>query len=216
MLMLTLKDDRITYTNGFNATPFTVTRYHGEHWEQVGSDLLCGVADVFQDVGVVATGKSSSMPSLEAVKSVSIRGNSMRIPAGERWTKIDAPEANRAVYSFSDEHGWIFVPHSREGVEDLISWTMWATMWAVKEEQGFRSTAFLGYREFRQRLDFQPWEVHNGDLAAFVNEYCIERALFQMIATPGAWSFIPGSIGLSHLLRLADTVVGRVNTELTD
>lgn len=212
MLMLTLKDDRIIYVNGFNADPWTVTRYHGEHWEQVGSDLLCGVADVFQDVGIVATGISSSMPSLEAVKTVSIRGNSMRIPVGERWAKIDAPKANRAVYSFSDEHGWIFVPHSREAVEDVISWTMWA----LKEEQGFRSTAFLGYREFRQRLDFQPWEVQNGDLAAFVNDYCIERALFQMIASVGAWSFIPGSIRLTHLLRLADTVVARVNTELTD
>jgi hypothetical protein len=212
MLRLTLEEHHIEYENGFNAAPWTVTRYHGEHWEQVGSDLLCGVADVFPDVGIVATGKSSSM-SLESVKSVTMRGNSIRVPAGDRWAPIESSKTNnRAVYSFAEQHGWVFVPASREAVEDVVSWTMWAT----KGEQGFRSTAFPGYREFRKRLDSQPWDVQNGDLATFVTEYCIDRALFQMISSPGTWVLSPGSIELSHLLRRADPVVARINTEITD
>jgi hypothetical protein len=35
-----------------------------------------------------------------------------------------------------------------------------------------------------------------------------------MISGPGAW--LLGSIELSHLLRLADPVVARINTEITD
>jgi hypothetical protein len=48
MLRLALIDDSLRYVNGFNAKPWVVTRYLGERWEQIGPDLLCGIADVFR------------------------------------------------------------------------------------------------------------------------------------------------------------------------
>jgi hypothetical protein len=37
-----------------------------------------------------------------------------------------------------------------------------------------------------------------------------------MLSGPGAWLLFPGSLELSHLVRLADPVAARINTELTD
>ena len=130
-----------------------------------------------------------------------------------RWVPIDAADREyKSVYSLSEEHGELYIPYCREAVEDIAAWEIFAPA----AEEGYRSVAFLGNRAFRQHLATQAWNVRNGDLAAFVNESCVNRALFQMVWSPGTWILFPGSIELSQLVRLADPVAARINTELTD
>ncbi|MFY9718125.1 MAG: hypothetical protein WAK16_00645 [Candidatus Cybelea sp.] len=211
MLKLTLQEGRLRYENGFNAAPWTVTRYHGERWAQVGPDLLCGIADVFPDVGIVTIGKSSVREN-GSVKYCDIAATSEKC-LRERWTPIDAIDReSKSVYSLSEEYGELYVPNCREAVEDVAAWTIFAP----GEEEGYRSMAFLGNRVFRQRLCSQLWHVWSGDLAAFVGECCVEKVLFSMVWGPGSWTLFPGSLELGPLVRLADPVVARINMELTD
>jgi hypothetical protein len=214
MLKLTIEGGVMKYDNGFIGDPQTVTRYAGERWEQVGSDLLCGIADVFPDVGIIVTGKSASRSNgTIKVSGLSPNRREDGIIARSDWQPIDEPDRRfRAVYSLSDSYGEVYVPSCRETVEDAMSWTLWSG----KGEEGYRSTVFPGNREFRERLDSQSWEIHNGDLSDLVRTYCLERALFSMLAMPGAWWLFPASVELAHLVRLADPVVARINTELTD
>jgi hypothetical protein len=79
----------------------------------------------------------------------------------------------------------------------------------------FPATAFTGYREFRSLLLSTTWNFGSGALEELIKA-SIDRALFQMTWGPGAWRLFPGSIPLSSLIRLADPVVARINTELTD
>lgn len=212
MLSLTVEDNCLRYENGFNASPWTVTRYHGERWEQVGADLLCGIADTFQDVGLVVTGKSTSV-TLESLKCVTIHGNHVQIAPQASWVAADSSAKRlKAVYSFSETDGWLFVPDCREAVEDVISWTMWAG----PKEEGFRATAFPGYLTFRDRLDSKVWDGTSTALAALVRKQCLDEALFQTSSGPGGWTVYPGFVTLSRLFRLAEPVVARINTELTD
>lgn len=212
MLRLIVNEGHLEFQNGFNAFPYPVTRYHGEQWEQVGSDLLCGIADGFPDVGIVVTGNSATVTS-ETLKHVTRDGNGNRRPTGDGWVSIDDDDKQcKAIYSYSESHGWLFVPNCRESVEDVISWTMWAG----SGEQGFRATCFLGIREFRTRLESESWQGKANGLARLVREHCLDKALFQTESGPGTWFAYPGSIEISHLVRLADPVIARINTELTD
>lgn len=212
MLLLTVEDGWLRYDNGFNAAPLTVTRYYGERWEQVGSDLLCGIADVFQDVGIVATGRSDSITS-ETLSVVSTDGNSRLRPTGDRWVPIDtADKKGKAIYAFTPEQSdWLFVPNCREAVEELMSWIMFRPT-----GEGFRASAFLGYSTFRQQLESDNWRGQAVALATLVRERCLDKALFYTESGPGTWFVYPGAIELAHLLRLAEPVVARINTELTD
>jgi hypothetical protein len=214
MLRLRLEDGVIKFDNGFNSQPQTVTRYSGKRWEQVGSDLLCGIADVFQDVGIVVTGESASRSGgTVKVSTLTPNRRAKGLFLTQDWVPIDDPDRrHRAIYSLSDLYGEVYVPSCRETVEDVMSWTMWA----LKGESGYRSTVFPGNRKFRERLDSQSWEIHNGDLSRLVTTRCLERALFTMTMGPAAWQLFPGSIELAHLVRLADPVVARINTELTE
>lgn len=212
MLKLTLEQDFLKYENGFNASPWSVTRYHGERWAQVASDLVCGVADVLQDVGVVAIGRSTCRER-GSVKYCPLMENGLDALARKRWVAIDvADRSHKSVYSLSEEHGELYVANSREAVEDVAEWTMFAPA----DEEGYRFSAFPAYKSFRKHLDHEAWDVRNGDLASFVTETCVTAAYFRMISGPGTWLLFPGSIELSHLIRLADPVVARINTALTD
>jgi hypothetical protein len=123
MLKLTLGEDFLKYENGFNASPWSVTRYHGEHWAQVGSDLLCGVADVLQDVGIITIGKSTCRER-GSVKYCPIAGSEPETLTHKRWVPIDvADRSHKSVYSLSEEHE-LYVANSREAVEDVAEWTM--------------------------------------------------------------------------------------------
>jgi hypothetical protein len=212
MLRLELHDGHLKYVNGFNASPWSVTRYHGEHWAQIASDLLCGVADVLQDVGIVTVGRSTCR-SRGSVKYCAIAGSDNEVLTQKRWVPIDAADrAHKSVYSLSEEHGELYVPNSREAVEEVSDWIMFVP----DQEEGYKSIAFPDYNDFRKRLDGKSWNVRNGDLARFVNENCVERAYFYMLIGPSPWLLFPGSIELNQLVRLADPVAARINTELTD
>jgi hypothetical protein len=206
VLRLTSKDGHLEYVNGFDADPQTVTRYGGERWEQVSSDLLCGVADTFQDAAIIFTGRSTSQ--LQNGVDQASRGKAVeREDTLGGWRPLNASNRHKSIYSVSEQQEWLFVPNSREAVEAVISWIFW--------EENFRATAFTGYRDFRSRLLSATWNVASGDLEKLI-EACVDGALFQMAWGPGTWHLFPGSIHLSSLIRLADPVVARINTELTD
>jgi hypothetical protein len=212
MLRFDVHEGHLQYANGYNAEPMSVTRYFGERWEQVASDILCGIADVFQDVGLVTIGRSTSR-SRRSVKCYSLTPDENERLELDRWVPIDAGErVHKAVYSLSEEYGELYVPDCREAVEQIAEWVMFAPV----NEEGYRSIAFPGYRDFRKRLDGESWNVHNGDLAAFANEMCVEKAYFQMLWGPGVGWHFPGSIELTHLIRLMDPVVARINTTLSE
>lgn len=210
MLRAELKDGEIFCENGFNASPWTVTRYGGEQWERVGAALLCGVADVFPDVGIVTTGSSSI--DLEAIPLAAIVDGAASEPRDDGWVPISPGHAWKSVFASIENRWRLFVPNCRESVEQVMSWTMWSE----SPDLAFRSTAFSGYKRFRQELGSVDWAAQGSDLQGFIRERCLEKALFQMGAGPGAWSLIPGSLELSHLFRLAEPVMTRINTELTD
>lgn len=206
MLRLTVEDGHLEYVNGFNGDPQTVTRYGGERWEQVSSDLLCGVADTFQDVAIIFTGRSASQ--LQNRVNQTNRGKAVeREDTLGGWLPLNASNRHKSIYSVSEQQEWLFVPHSREAVEDVISWIFW--------EENFRATAFNGYRDFRSLLLSTTWSV-GSDALEKVIKACVDGALFQVAWGPGAWHMFPGSIHLSSLIRLADPVVARINMELTD
>lgn len=212
MLKLRLEQDFLKYENGWNASPSSVTRYHGERWVQVASDLMCGVADVLQDVGIVTIGRSTCR-EVGSVKYCSLAENGQGALRHKRWVPIDvADRSHKSVYSLSEEHGELYVANSREAVEDVAEWTMFAP----GGEEGYRSIAFPAYKSFRKHLDQETWNVNDGDLASFVTDSCVRAAYFHMISGPGTWLLFPGSIELGHLIRLADPVVARINTALTD
>lgn len=199
MIKWNLADEFIECKSGYGSAS-SVTRYDGEHWSLVASDLLCGVADVFQDVGIVVTGAAKAAP-LEYAKAA---------PAS-RWVSIDASDKRfKSVWSHSERSGWLFVPNCREAVEDAMAWTMWAD---IKAEDAARSTAFLGYHAFRETLESKEWDVDNGDLANLISERCIQRSLFHFKWAPALWRLFPGRIEREHLLRLTDPVVSRIDTE---
>ena len=206
MLRLTAENGHLEYSNGFAAAPQTVTRYAGERWEEVTSDLLCSVADTFKDVGIIFAGNSSQL--LDRLSQANLKASVEREYTTSGWLPINADNQLKSVYSFSEKRAWLFVPNSREAVEEVVSWTFW--------EEDFRATAFTGYRELRDRLLSTKWNVESGDLEAFVAQACTAVALFQMTWGPGTWRLFPGSIELGSLTRLADPVVARINTELTD
>lgn len=207
MLRLTAEDGYLEYTNGFNAGPQAVTRYDGERWEEVSADLLCGVANVFQDVGIALIGKT--MPELlNRITQTNRESEPYWEHTSAGWLPIGANNTHKSIYSFSETRGWLFVPSSREAVEQVVSWIFWA--------EDFRATAFTGYHEVRNRLLSADWNVDNGDLETFVTKACVEAALFQMTWGPGSWRLFPGTVKLESLVRLADPVVARINTELTD
>jgi hypothetical protein len=199
MIFLKLTDDYIECESGYGSA-LAVTRYFGEHWDRVASDLLCGVADVFQDVGIVITQKIGAA-LLERFKKE------------ERWTPI-GPSSNvgESLWSFSEEHGWLFVPSCREAVEFVSSRT-WG---AHTEAEAAIFTVFQGYRAFRDLLISKTWNVQDGDLQRSVKVRCIDRSLFHMKWGPCIWQFFPDSIELLHLLRLVDPVVARVNTAYSE
>jgi hypothetical protein len=199
MIFFKLSDEFIECESGYGAEG-SVTRYHGEHWSLVASDLLCGVADVFQDVGIVVTGAAKAAP-LEGVKAAD----------AYRWVSIDASDKRfKSVWSYSASLGWLFVPNCREAVEDAMEWTVWAD---IDSEDAPRSTVFLGYRAFRDALESRVWSVENGDLTDLIDRLCIQRSLFHFKYEPALWRLFPGIIERNHLLRLADPVVSRINAE---
>ena len=199
MLILTIEGGYLQYVNGFNANPPTVTRYRGERWEQVPSDLLCGVADTFQDVAIIFTGRSTSQLQ-NSINEASDQSGVEREHTPGGWLPLNASNRHKSIYYVSEQQEWLFVPNMREAVEEVISSIFW--------EENFRATAFTGYREFRSLLLSTTWNFGSGALEELIKA-SIERALFQMTWGPGAWRLFPGSIPLSSLIRLADPVVAR-------
>lgn len=124
MLRAELKDGEIFCENGFNASPWTVTRYGGEQWERVGAALLCGVADVFPDVGIVTTGSSSI--DLEAIPLAAIVDGAASEPRDDGWVPISPGHAWKSVFASIENRWRLFVPNCRESVEQVMSWTMWS------------------------------------------------------------------------------------------
>ena len=208
MLRLTLTDECLQYDNGFYAGHPTVTRYAGERWEQIPSDLLCGIADVFEDVGIVFIGKSP-VPSVlleRAIAAVDKTEPHWEHTSGG-WLAPGIENTHKSIYAISDDGNALYVPNSREAVEECLCWIFW---------EDFRGIAFSGYRAFRERLLSTAWIIDNGDLASFVTTTCVSPALFQIKWAPGSWRLFPGAVKTESLVRLADPVVARINTELTD
>lgn len=197
MIFFALKDDCIQCKSGYGSA-WGVTRYSGEHWDRVAAELICGVADVFQDVGIIVTGNpwDAQLSSLKDADS-------------SRWRCIDASDRqHESVWAFSENRGWTLVPDDRESVEDAMTWTMWGK---ADDLTSPRTTAFPDYSQFRHELDSRTWDVNNGDLDEFVRHSCLERSLFHMTWGPCSWRLYPGSIEMTHLLRLAMPVVTRIN-----
>lgn len=91
MLLAQLAKDHVECTSGYG---FGAERHaiRGKHWDRVASDLVCGVADVLPDVGIVVTGK----PWDVSFKTVTAN-------AGESWASINAGSTKRkSAWSFSD------------------------------------------------------------------------------------------------------------------
>jgi hypothetical protein len=199
-----LLKDRIVYSNDIDVTR-SPTRYSGEHWDRTASDLFCGIADSIQDVGLVFIGQ----PWDASEKMVTTADEC-------RWAPLITKERrNKSVWHLSRERGWLFVASSREAVEDVMTWTMLYSR-DGKVTDGSRAIAFPGNGAFRNAFDSGDWDQRETDLWAFIKERCLDSALFEMMWTWGTWTLYPGSIGLDHLLKLADPVVARINTENTD
>lgn len=196
MLGVKFSEQRLTYYSSVSVEPGP-TRYDSEFWARMASDLICGVADCFQDVGIVVVGE----PWITNERSLTI--------SERRWANISSFERRtKSVWCFSDVYGWLFVPSCREAVEDVMSWTM-----PYARDGGFTeplSAAFLGLHHFRSILDEATHE-YDEVLHALVDEHCITPALFTMKWAPASWSLYPGQLGTRHLLKLADPVASRIN-----
>jgi len=200
MLKIEFTEDCITCKPG-PSVECGPTRYGGEYWDRIASDLLCGVADVFPDVGILHIGEPGE-PSWQRVKS-----------GGTRWAEItDHPLQGKSVWGASPVFGWFLVPNCREAVEEVMSWTMPAPLpVGTSRPPGSCSVAFSGLHWFRNRLDSERWGGYDEKLHGIVQE-CAQHALFTMRWAPTAWSLYPGKIIARQLLRLIDPVVSRINS----
>jgi hypothetical protein len=197
-------NDRIVYSDD-GYVKQRPTRYSGQNWDKTASHLFCGVADSIEDVGLVFIGQ----PWDASEKLV-------RAADEHRWASLVAKERrNKSVWHLSPERGWLFVTWNREAVEDVMTWTM-PYLRDDRVTEGARAIAFPGYGAFRNAFDSGDWEERDTDLWAFIQGRCLDRALFEMTWTWGSWTLYPASIQLDRLLKLADPVVTRINTELTD
>ena len=115
MLNLRLTDSYIRYVSGFGVA-VGPTRYLGDHWDRTASDLLCGVADSFQNVGLVMIGKPwDADPKLIASASE------------DMWANVTSENLlNRSIWSYSEATGLIFIPAYRESVEDVLDFPLFA------------------------------------------------------------------------------------------
>jgi hypothetical protein len=79
------------------------------------------VADAFQDVAIIFTGQSPS-PLQKSVDQPNRAGVLEREGTIGGWLPLNADNALRAIYSVSGQQEWLFVPNSREAVEEVVSW----------------------------------------------------------------------------------------------
>lgn len=203
MLELNFSEKQITYKSGVSVNQGP-TRYDGEHWSLIASDLLCGMADVFEDVGIVQVGE----PWVTSIASI-------REGSPGRWADVtSAGLRGKSVYGLSEDHGWLFVPNCREAVEDVMSWTSPYFRNGVPTQP--LSIAFPGLRHLRERIDSRSWPAYDDDLHDMVETSCLKKALFTMSWGPTVWTLFPASIGVRQLLKLADPVVSRINAAYAD
>ena len=209
MLLVSEERDRVHIENGYGPGILTVTRFRGERWPQVGADLLCGVADVFPDVGIITVGKSSSFSEVQLHSPPRIDGIEHAT-----WLQIqEADTTSTPVYAWSDELGWVFVPSCRENVIELIEWTMWHP---GDEEGGFRTVAFSGSSDFRRALGSENWNGRSASLTRLIEERCLSNRLFEFGSGWGEWNVFAGALDLDHLFRLTNAVAARISTSLSD
>ena len=201
MLHLSYGTDCITYTSGI-AVPASFTRYSNHHWDRTAADLLCGVADVYEDVGLIAIGDEWDA-DLDQVMAAS----------SESWSRLSTRERRvRSLWERSKDFGWLFVPGDREAVEDMMSWSVpYLRNGAVT--LGLRSIVFPKSREFRSALDSAQWTGYTSGLRDLLAERCVEPALFEMMWNWDTWSLYPKSVGVGQLLKLAEPVVAQIDAK---
>lgn len=204
LLTLKVEDGFVRYVSGPSLCSGP-TRYDGEYWDRIASDLLCGVADVFQDVGIVIIGKTSDA-------NPNVLGDARH----QGWVNIaDARGTHKSIWSLSEANGLILVPSNRESVEEAMCWT---TPYLRKDgpSESALSIGFPHRREFRNELASRTWDEGSPELKAFMNENCASKALFSMRWGQTVWTLYPGTTTTEQLMKLADPVVSRINSVISD
>lgn len=204
MLHLDFGDNRVRYDSGIGIRQ-SVTRYAGEYWDRTASDLLCGVADAFQDVGIILTAEGNDADA-----------NRVKNADPKRWTAAFSGESQaKSIWHRSENRGWLFVPWSREAVEDVTAWTM-PYLRGETITKGSRATAFSGHADFRCQLSEVACGHRDDELWNLIERYCEARQLFSMTWGWTFWELHAGTICADQLLKLADPVVARINAVNTD
>jgi hypothetical protein len=204
LLTLRVEEGFVRYVDGPSLSSGP-TRYAGEYWDRIASDLLCGVADVFQDVGIVILGKTSDANS-----------DVLAAAGDRRWVNIaDARGTHKSIWSLSEANGLILVPSNRESVEEAMGWT---TPYMRKDgpSESALSVAFPHRREFRDELASRTWDEGSPELKTFMAANCTSKPLFSMRWGQTVWTLYPGTITVGHLVKLADPVVSRINCVISD
>lgn len=188
MLSLSYGSGCITYTSGI-AVPASFTRYSNQHWDRTASDLLCGIADVYEDVGLIAIGDEWDVDLARVLAA-----------SPELWSKLTSQNQRaRSRWEVSKDFGWLFVPGSREAVEDVMSWSVpYLRNGAVT--LGLRSIVFPKNRDFRDALNSTQWSSYTRVLRDFLTERCIEPALFEMRWNWDTWSLYSRSVSVGQIV----------------
>jgi len=202
MLKLVVREESFTYVSGVGINQ-SFTRYAGEYWNKTAAHLLCGIADVFPDVGLIVTAEADALDRLLIETTEQFGWSEFGVNADDQ----------KSIWHLSDAR-WVFVPWCREAVEDVMTWTI-PYLRGDSVTKGSLSTVFSGNSAFRKALNAASTANRTDRLNALIEE-CSRSALFQLSWSWSEWTLIPGLVDLNHLLKIADPVVAQINAVNTD
>lgn len=180
----------------------SVTRYRGDAWDRIASDILCGVADANAGACVVV----SAAPYMVSYE------HDILTAAPDEWTEW--PSADESISWWRKfEGGWLLLPRSRDAVENSMAWTMPylnQTIGSVVAD----SRSFV-YDRYGDKAETVQNILARSDASLREIDNALRKAaLFEFTWTYGHWTLLPIMHSLDHVIRLADPVVSRINMTL--
>jgi hypothetical protein len=191
------------YNNRLETDIPAVTRYGGEAWDRIASDILCGTADATEGVRIVIVAAANTIAESE-VSTVDEDG----------WSTSISDGSDSSYFHKLADGGWLFVPMRRDAVEEVMAWTMPAL---DVQSRKVVSDSWA----FALAPDTSQFAVWVPKMLAATNESSEDLqmllrgdALFSLTWTWGFWEVHPGRQSEDHLIRLVEPVVSRINTTL--